>query len=133
MTCGLEVHGGGGGTMKGYINDKLVTQATDRPEFKGPPVFATATYAAGTHEVIVKVVNMGADPVAATLNLRGAGSVSANGKGIVLVGKPNDVNTVASPMNVAPKEEAMTNAAGTFEREFPAHSLTLLRIGATPE
>ena len=60
----LEVHGG---TMKGYINDKLVTQATDRPEFKGPPVFATATYATGTHEVIVKVVNMGADAVAATL------------------------------------------------------------------
>ena len=126
----LEVRGK---TMRGFIDDKLVTQVADRPEFAGPGVFAQATYATGTHEVIVKVVNMGADPVAATLNLRGAGSVSANGKAIVLAGNPKDMNSVQEPTKVAPKEEALTNAAGTFEREFPAHSLTLLRIAASPQ
>ncbi len=125
----LEVHGR---TMRGYIDDKLVTQSADPTAPATPPVFATATYMTPTHEVVVKVVNMGRDPVAATLNLRGA-SVSANGKAIVLAGNPKDVNTVQEPTKVAPKEEPLTNAAGMFEREFPAHSLTLLRIGASPK
>ncbi|MGN6370270.1 MAG: alpha-L-arabinofuranosidase C-terminal domain-containing protein [Phycisphaerae bacterium] len=126
----LEVKGP---TMKGYIDGKLVTQVKDEAAITQPPVFATAQYITPTHEVVVKVVNMGLDPVEGTLNVRGAKGISGNGKAIVLAGNPKDVNTVDAPLKVSPKEEPLTNAGGMFEREFPAHSLTLLRFGASAE
>src|SRR5206468_2587811 len=91
-------------------------------------VMKYASYVSASNEVIVKVVNFGTDNVEATLNLRGAGEVTPIGKAIVLVGEPKDVNTVEEPTKIAPKQETLEGASASFQRTFPPHSLTLLRL-----
>ena len=114
-----------------FIDDKLVNEGTDPRQHFGPPFFASASYITATQEAIVKVVNFGGDALDATLNLRGAGSVGATGKAILLSGDPQAVNTVEQPTHVAPQEtEAKFGAS--FQRTFPPHSLTLLRFAAAP-
>ena len=71
-----------------FIDDKLVNEGTDPRQHFGPPFFASASYITATQEAIVKVVNFGGDVLDATLNLRGAGSVGATGKAILLSGDP---------------------------------------------
>jgi alpha-N-arabinofuranosidase len=122
----LEVHGG---HVRGYVDDKLVTDASDESALS-QTLFASASYISSTHEVVLKVVNFASDPVEATINLKGAASVQADGKAIVLTGEPKDMNSVDAPTKVAPKEERMTDAAASFHRTFAPSSLTLLRIGA---
>ena len=45
---------------------------------------------------------------------------------------PRDVNTIDQPMKVAPKTEPLRDVSPSFSRTFPPHSLTLLRVTATP-
>jgi alpha-L-arabinofuranosidase len=120
--------------VKCYADDQLISEATDQAEQVRTPLLASACYAKAAGDVIVKVVNLGSDTVDATINLRGAGAVKANGgKAIVLAGHPLDENTIDQPTLVAPKEEPLTDAAASFHRAFPPHSLTLLRVPATPQ
>ena len=123
-----------GDTARCFIDDKLVTQAKDRPvEPQTQPMYASATAITASNEVVVRVVNYSADPIETTLNLRGAGTVKPAGKATVLSGEPKDVNTVAEPKKIAPKEEAVTDASATMRRTFPPYSLTVLRLETTPQ
>ena len=80
-------------------------------------------------ELIVKVVNTADRPLETEIHLANARQVGT-GKAIVLAGDPSAVNSLAQPANVAPKEEPLTNAAVSFGRTFPPHSVTLLRFPA---
>jgi alpha-L-arabinofuranosidase len=118
--------------MQGFIDDKLVTE-TDANDEAHPPrtlSYATASYQTAKHTVIVKVVNMGKEPLEAKINLGGAQNIAPNGTAIVLAGDPKAVNTVDNPTNVAPKEEALTGLSDSFSHTFPAHSLTLIKLQA---
>jgi alpha-L-arabinofuranosidase len=115
-----------------YVDGTLVTDATEQSAPVTASVYATASYVTPTHEVIVKVVNMGTDPIQATVNLRGATAASANGRAFVLSGDPRDQNTVAEPTKIAPREEPVAVSGTSFGRTFPAHSLTLIRVPAAP-
>jgi alpha-N-arabinofuranosidase len=96
--------------------------------------FASATYVTGSHTVIVKVVNVGDDPLDMTINLRGVGTVDPNGTVIVLSGDdPKAVNTVDEPTRIAPKQEPIGNLSASFRRTFVPHSFTLLRLTASPQ
>ncbi len=80
-------------------------------------------------DVIVKLVNTGAD--AHTLNVRiaGAGSFAKEGVKIVLTGDPAAVNDAKTPRAVVP--QTTTLAVGEeIACEAPAHSLTVLRLTA---
>jgi alpha-L-arabinofuranosidase len=123
----LEVHGD---QMRGFIDDKLITNATDDSAPTGSTVFASASYITPSHEVILKVVNMGSEPVEATINLKGAADVQSQGKATVLAGELKDVNTVDAPTKVAPRIEELSNLAPSFQRTFAPCSLTLIRINA---
>ena len=118
--------------VRGFVDGQLVTDATEPMTPARPTLFASATAVTATHEVILKVVNASADAVDATVNLWGAASVTPAAKAYVLAGDPKDVNTVGDPTKVAPKVEQVTDAAATFRRTFPPHSLTLLRVTAPP-
>jgi alpha-L-arabinofuranosidase len=125
----LEVNGD---RVRGYADDKLITDATDDSNLTGSTVFASASYITSSNEVIVKVVNLGTDPVDATINLNGAGEIQPRAMAIVLAGEPKDVNTVDAPTKVAPKSEDLTDAGASFHRTFAPCSLTLLRVHAKP-
>jgi alpha-L-arabinofuranosidase len=118
-----------GHTARGYVDGKLVMEATDEPAHPAPTAFASASYVEATGELIVKVVNTAASPLEAAIQLKGARQVGA-GQAIVLSGAPDAVNSTANPNNVAPREEPLTNAATSFTRTFPAYSVTLLRFPA---
>ncbi len=96
------------------------------------PVFGSATYTKAKRTVVVKVVNLSDKAVDMAINLHGVANVDANGAAIVLSGEPAAVNTVDKPTNVAPKQEALTQASASFHRTFPKYSFTLLRLTATP-
>ena len=119
-----------GNRVRGFVDGKLVTDTTRRAGDAAAPAFASATYATAGHTVIVKVVNVGPDPVDMAIHLSGARRINPNGTAIVLAGDPEAVNTLDQPTNVAPKQEAVTNASASFHRTFPPHSLTLLRLRA---
>jgi alpha-L-arabinofuranosidase len=116
--------------VRGYIDGKLVLEAADAPRAAPASAYASAQYVNASREVIVKVVNAGADPLETGIRLQGAGRVGPRGKAIVLTGEPSAINTVEQPTNVAPKEEILDNVAASFKRTFPPHSLTLLRFPA---
>jgi alpha-L-arabinofuranosidase len=123
-----------GGRARCFIDNKLVTDATDRPTPPpAQPLYVGAGYVSGTKEVVVKVVNYSGEPIDTTLNLRGTTNVKPTGKAIVLAGQPRDVNTLAEPKKVAPKEEAINDGSKTMHRTFPRYSFTVLRIPAAAE
>ena len=118
-----------GRRMRGFIDDKLVTDTTyDGSQPSSPPVYASATYDKSSHTAFVKVVNSGAMPVAATINIEGVRSIEPNATAIVLAGKPGDENTLDEPKKIAPQSETVSDASKSFRREFPPHSFTILQL-----
>jgi len=80
-------------------------------------------------EVILKAVNVGDQPVKAELNLAGAARVRPQAQVALLTGTLTDVNTLDAPRKVAPSVETIEGAATRFAHEFPARSVSVLRIG----
>ena len=117
-----------GNHIKGYVDNKLVTDTTYEPQPTAASVFATATYSKADRTVIVKAVNAGAESVDMAIDLRGISRVEPNGTAIVLTGEPGSVNSLDEPLKVAPKQETLSGAASSFHRTLPAHSLTILRL-----
>jgi len=92
-------------------------------------VYASATHDDQTGELILKVVNPGAQAQAADLKLNGWTQVQAAGRVIVLAGDRLDaVNSLDRPTAVAPVETTLADAAASFAHTFPAYSMTVLRI-----
>jgi alpha-L-arabinofuranosidase len=120
-----------GDRMRGFIDNKLVTDVTEDRQPQPGRVYASATYDSTAHQVIAKVVNFGGDAIDGTLKLAGCSKVDPAGKAIVLSGSLKDRNTVEEPTKVAPKEAALSDASAEFHRTFPPHSLTLLRLSVT--
>ena len=69
-------------------------------------------------------------PVAQQLeiNLQGAENLSKTASEIVLTGEPGDVNTIADPQKVAPKEDTISDISAKFVHEFPAYSLSVITV-----
>lgn len=117
-----------GNRVRGFVDGKLVTDTTEGPPKMPAPAFASATYAKAGHTVIVKVVNVGPEPVDMAIHLRGIRRINPKGTALVLTGDLTAQNTIDQPTRVAPKQEAVTDASTSFHRTFPPHSLTLLRL-----
>jgi alpha-L-arabinofuranosidase len=54
--------------------------------------------------------------------------VSANAACEVLSGQPSDQNTIAAPTKVAPQQADVTDAGQQFTHEFPAYSVSVMRL-----
>ena len=93
----IELHGT---DIKCYLDDKLITEATDLP-IPVPAIFATASRVDSTGQVILKVVNVSASPQNLQINLQGATDVSKDAHLILLTGKPGDMNTISAPKDCA--------------------------------
>ncbi len=117
-----------GNRVRGFIDNKLVTNT--RIEQGAPPVsaIATATYSSKDHAVFVKVVNPGNNAVNMAIQISGAGMVNPKGEAIVLSGDLTATNSVEQPMKIAPVREVITDASTSFSRNFLPHSFTLLKL-----
>ena len=116
-----------GRDIKCYLDDKLVSQG-EQPNLPPPAmVFATASRVDDSGRVIVKFVNAQAEPAKMDIKLQGVDNIT-KADAIVLTGNPTDVNTPGDPMKVSPKTSPLSDSASSFSHEFPAHSVTVLRL-----
>jgi alpha-L-arabinofuranosidase len=123
----LEVQGR---SIRGYLDGKLVTETIDEPSPPPPPMYATASRDDATGDVILKVVNVEGAPRSTQIHLQGVGKIAPAAQVEVLTGEPGDVNTIDNPAKVATKTTTIDNAAASFVHEFPAYSVSVLRLKA---
>jgi len=102
----------------------------DAPSGPAEPLYATASRELSTGEVIVKVVNVSAVPQQLQIDLEGVQNVSSEATALVMTGQPGDVNTVEDPEKVAPKTERLKGVGRSFLHEFPAYSVSVIRLKA---
>ena len=119
-----------GRDIRCYLDGKLISQAQVVPPAQPDPMYATASRDLKSGDVIVKAVNTSNIPESMNINLTGVSHVNAHAVATVLQGNPDDVNSLADPMKVAPHDVVVNDAAKSFPYTFPAHSVTVLRINA---
>jgi alpha-L-arabinofuranosidase len=117
-----------GARIRCYLDGKLLHDA------KAPdprPLFAIAGRDDATGDLIVKAINVTAEPIPAELSFDGLKSVGAKAELTLLTSAQlNDNNSLQNPTNVVPKVSEITIADTKFTHEFPANSLTVLRVKA---
>ena len=121
-----------GERVRCYLDGKLIHDVLDR----GPePLSVVAGRAAKPGEIILKVVNFGAEVREADVALNGlAGRLAPEATAITLTSdKPEDENSFAAPTKVAPVSRAVKGIGERgFRYTFPPYSLTVLRLGTRP-
>jgi alpha-N-arabinofuranosidase len=99
----------------------------DNKQYDGLYVSATRDTASG--DVILKLVNVQAEPQPLNIELRGlATAVAPNASGQVLTAELGAMNSVAEPTKVSPQSLAITNAGPKFAHELPGHSVSVIRL-----
>jgi alpha-N-arabinofuranosidase len=91
-------------------------------------LYASATRDDKTGEIIIKVVNPTATAESSEIKLDGLSQVQPQGEAITLTGDLAGVNSMDEPEKIVPIESKFENAAADFTYNFPAHSMTVLRI-----
>ena len=115
-----------GTDIRCYLDDQLILQATDVPT-STQPLVTTASRDAATGDVILKAVNTAATAARYDISVQGVPAVTA-ATGQQLTGELTDINTLDNPVKVAPRHVTVDNPKSSFPYEFPAHSITLLRL-----
>jgi alpha-L-arabinofuranosidase len=83
-------------------------------------------------EVILKLVNPGAEPSDVAIRLDGVASVAGEAQATVLSGeRDDDVNGFDDPTRLVPTTMTIGGVGARFERRLAPRSLTVLRIGAS--
>jgi alpha-L-arabinofuranosidase len=119
-----------GAKLDCYLDGKLV-QSTEVSVPRVERVYASAVRDETLGEVILKVVNPGAETTEAEINLAGAANVQAPVAALILAGHSlSEVNSLDEPRKVSPKLARFNVAGPRFTHGFPRHSLTVLRIKA---
>ena len=81
----------------------------------------------GSGDIIVKVVNIFDTDQTVVVDLAGA-TVLKNGTGQVMVGQPNDTNSIAEPLHTIPKDFVIDDASANWNHTFPGNSITVIRF-----
>jgi alpha-N-arabinofuranosidase len=91
------------------------------------PLFACASQEDASGDIILKVVNVFDVDQSLTVELVGA-NVLKNATGQVMVGEPNDTNTVEEPRHTVPKDFVIRDASSAWDHTFPGNSITVIRF-----
>jgi alpha-L-arabinofuranosidase len=121
-----------GPNIRCYLDGKLVTEAVDAAPTPPESAYASAMLDRRSGDVILKVVNIAADPQDIAISLDGLVPHGTSSRhtvhAIVLSGEPRDVNTIDDPTKVVPHKSFFKVDGSRFQHTFPAHSVTVLRI-----
>src|ERR1019366_168588 len=113
-----------------YLNGALVQTVTYPSSSYG--VYVSSSYAKSGGEVVVKAVNPYSQTVSATFNLPGVSSVSPTARIIQLTAASQSAeNSLATPTNVFPVTNTISNPGTNFTVTLPAYSLSVLRLTGT--
>jgi alpha-N-arabinofuranosidase len=80
--------------------------------------------------IYLKVVNISGSPQPMHINIAGVKSVDSEAESTTIASADSaDTNTIKEPTKVAPVSEKISGLSTSFDRTFPAYSVTLLQIG----
>jgi alpha-L-arabinofuranosidase len=80
-----------------------------------------------TGDIILKIVNAGAQAAAANVQLPKGSRYEGKGALYVLTGKPDEMNTLQDPEHIVPSTSGMT-VGRSFTYRAPAYSLSVIRV-----
>ena len=96
-------------------------------------LYAVASRAGKSGDVILKVVNVADEAQPAELAFRGPGAAVKSAVATVLTSaSAEDENTLDQPAKVVPVTAAVAGAAADFRHVFPAHSVTIMTTELAP-
>ncbi|MEI6048063.1 MAG: alpha-L-arabinofuranosidase C-terminal domain-containing protein [Bacteroidota bacterium] len=82
----------------------------------------------GKNDVLLKVANNKSTSESVIIVLKGVHKIDRVGHSSTLTGAPDDENSIENPTKVVPSESTFS-AGSSFKYQFPAFSITVLRIG----
>ena len=92
-------------------------------------VFFVATRDSQSGVIYLKVVNCSGSAHPIKIQLSGAQSINAHGEAVVLAADSLDAtNSIGEPNKVVPRTEKVDGLGADFTREFPPHSITILKV-----
>lgn len=116
-----------GSQVKCYLDGELIHDV-DIPAPQLARLYSTASADRDSGDIIIKVVNVDDEVATPKLLLSGPEVQTYKGEAIVLTGDPEDVNTISKPNTIKPLESPVEEFQSGQEYEFPANSLTILRL-----
>jgi alpha-L-arabinofuranosidase len=103
-----------------------VAQAQQLPE-----MYFVTTRDSKSGVIYVKVVNGSSSARQVSIEIDGAPKLKATGEAVVLAGKSlDDTNSIDKPENIVPRTEKVTGVSAKFTREFPAFSVTVMKLNS---
>jgi alpha-L-arabinofuranosidase len=94
-------------------------------------IYFDATRAARTGIIYLKVVNTASSARQINIKVNGASKLKATGEAVVLVGKSlDDTNSIDKPQTILPHTEMVAGISANFAREFPAFSVTVMKLNS---
>jgi len=114
-----------GENIRCYLDNELILEARDIPTAV-PALITTASRDDATGDIILKAVNPTADAKKCDIAVTGVPAI-AGATGQELTGDLDDHNTIDTPEKIFPKDLSL-DKAGALNHEFPAHSVTVLRL-----
>jgi alpha-N-arabinofuranosidase len=92
-------------------------------------VFFNATRESRSGVIYVKVVNASGLKRPIKIQIHGAPKISPKGELVSLAGNSiDDTNSIEEPRKIVPRTEKMDGLSASFTREFPAYSITILKL-----
>jgi alpha-L-arabinofuranosidase len=120
-----------GKDIVGYLDNTPILTTTERPHLlPSRSMFAAASRDNNTGDLILKIVNAMPQAALLDINIDGASGVEHTGRLEVMSGKPGDVNSINIPDQIIPKRIAVHFPGPHFSHEFPACSISVLRLHA---
>lgn len=116
-----------GNNIKCYLDGILYINYTEEA---ADPLYAS-TVRDANGDVIVKIVNISKDPIAAAVNIPGIGSGYEKTAAVTVLQAedPGQINDFSDPHNISPIESTLS-VSESFLYEAPAYSVTVIRIPA---
>ena len=109
-----------------YLDGQLIHDVTAPTADR---FFATAGQDEKSGELVIKAINVSPKPMNATLNLAGVERVAPTARLTVLTSaRLTDNNSLDDPTKVVPATSDLRVSGSQFTHEFPANSLTILRL-----
>jgi alpha-L-arabinofuranosidase len=109
-----------------YLDGKLIHDAR-RGALES--MYAVASRAEPSGDVILKVVNAAAEPRDVRISLAGlAGKVKSGTVTVLASADPADENSLDEPNKVVPKESPLASAGANFVHSFPGNSVSVIRL-----
>jgi len=116
-----------GSIIRCYMDDELIFELNEGTT--SGPLYSSASLDEKNGDIILKVVNSSANKQYSKVNVNGASYIAPEATAFELSSPTlTDENSLDNPNHIEPTEKQVSNLGESFHYEFPAHSVTILRL-----